>query len=105
MLRLRELRGKMRQSWDVLARDVHPREMSVRGTVPRGVEGRGGNTRTRVGLGRTETRREGVGIAGTPIPGSGLPRINLEPGGKGIEGGGGTGRGTVLVRDGGQDVV
>lgn len=54
---------------------------------------------------RAEAGREGLGIVGTPIPGAGLPGIDLEPRGKGAMNRHGSGRRTVLVRCGSQDVV
>jgi hypothetical protein len=104
VLRLRELRRKMRQDRNVIG-DIYPRKVSMRRAIPGRVVRRWGNTWTWGGLGSTKAGREGLGIVWTPIPGSGLPLVHLEPGGKGILSRQGTRGGPALVRNWGQDVL
>jgi hypothetical protein len=105
VLRLWDLRRKMGNGWDIVVGDFYPRELGMRRAIPgRVVRGRW-YTWGRGGLWGAETGREGFGIVGTPIPGSGLPRVHLKPRREGVLSRDGTRGRTVLVRERSQDVL
>jgi hypothetical protein len=94
----------MGQDWNVVG-DIYPREVGMRRAIPGRVVRGGWYTWSRGGLWRTEAGRERLGVVGTPVPGSGLPRVHLEPRGEGVLCRHGTSGRTVLVGNRGEDVL